>query len=91
MNDFPNNFQYREYIQHHVRGKKLQESIGFDRNLYKKRIMITTRVSNLLFKMDTFNHKLEPVVILFYLILKIFKKLELKGYSKNQETSDPGV
>jgi hypothetical protein len=53
--------------------------------------MITTRVSNLLFKMDTFNHKLEPVVILFYLILKIFKKLELKGYSKNQETSDPGV
>jgi len=32
--------------------------------------------------MDTFNHKLEPEVILFYFILKIFKTLELKVITK---------
>lgn len=52
--------------------------------------MITTRVSNLLFKMDTFNHKLEPVVILLYFILKKFKKLELKVITKIKKPPNRG-
>jgi hypothetical protein len=50
--------------------------------------MITTRVSNLLFKMDTSNHKLEPVVNLFY--SENFQKTGTEGYNKNQETSKQG-
>jgi hypothetical protein len=38
--------------------------------------------------MDTFNHKLEPIVILFY--SENFQKTGAEGYNKNQETSKQG-